>query len=400
MNDRGLNLTPTEMLKGYVLSQISGHEQRKEINHIWKKQMQKLHEYGDEVDLSFFRAWFRGKYAQSIRPGKADSENQDFEKIGTSFHRWFKEEHKSLFKLKTSKEFYDFFKVDFPFFVSVYLRMWDACNEYKNELEHVFYMQQLGIAESLSEPLLLASINIEDTPKVITHKMNFVARYLETFAIRRIVNYKKFGQSAIKHTMFNVIKEARNCELCNLACALALAVNNIKEVWDGIESFGLHGQNKKFVKHLLSRISSHVDKIAGGSTTYADYQFPTGEPFQIEHIWADKFEEHREEFDDESDFRDWRNSIGALLLLPRGINQAHGADSYTKKLKHYIKENTYAQTLNPLFYERNPNFLNSPLVQELSFEPHTVFETEDILARQALVQRICEQIWSTDYFTS
>ena len=43
MNDRGLNLTPTEMLKGYVLSKITDVKQRTEINDIWKDEIQKLH---------------------------------------------------------------------------------------------------------------------------------------------------------------------------------------------------------------------------------------------------------------------------------------------------------------------------------------------------------------------
>jgi uncharacterized protein with ParB-like and HNH nuclease domain len=39
MNDRGLNLSPTEMLKGYVLSRVSDTKQRTELNDLWKEQM-------------------------------------------------------------------------------------------------------------------------------------------------------------------------------------------------------------------------------------------------------------------------------------------------------------------------------------------------------------------------
>lgn len=121
MNDRGLNLTPSEMLKGYILSKITDPSQRIEINEIWKTQIQKLHLYGETADQSFFQAWFRGKYAISIRPGQAGSENRDFELIGSKFHSWFKGNHKKLFKLKTSNEIYTYFKIQFPFFVKWYL---------------------------------------------------------------------------------------------------------------------------------------------------------------------------------------------------------------------------------------------------------------------------------------
>ena len=398
MNDRGLNLTPTEMLKGYVLSKISDRKQRGEINAIWRRQIQKLHEYEDKADLSFFPAWFRGKYAQTIRLGKAGSENQDFENVSPAFHRWFRDKHAELFGLNTSEDFYKFFKQDFPFYVDVYLQIWNASYEFDKQYEHIYYMAQWGIAESLREPLMLAPVNIGDKSDEIIKKLNFAARYIETFTVRRSVNYRNFGQSAIKYTMFNVVKTIRNSSLSDLGSVLETAIDEIAENWDGIERFVLHGMNRKFIKHLLARITSHVDNLAGKNVLYTYYQSTEGKSFEIEHIWADKFNEHRDEFDQENEFKEWRNSIGALLLLPQGTNQSFSSDKYEQKLKHYIKENTYAQTLNPLFYEKNPNFTNSPLAQALSFKAHQHFKSTDILERQALVQRICEQIWSTDFF--
>lgn len=399
MNDRGLNLTATEMLKGYVLSKITDRKQRNEVNEIWKKQIQELHEWDKDTDLAFFQAWFRGKYAQSIRPGKAGSENQDFEIIGSAFHRWFKDKHSELFGLNTSQEFYNFFKYKFPFFVKVYLQIWNAYNVFDKKLAHIFYIGQWGIADSLQEPLLLASVNDGDNPQIISKKLDFIARYIETYTVSRSVNYKKFGQTAIKYSMFNVIKSVRDCDLPKLVTVLSDAVNDFAERWDGVEYFCMHGQNKKFVKHLLSRVTSYTDKLTGKNSSYVNYQYPDGKPFEIEHIWADKFNEHQDEFEQENDFKVWRNSIGALLLLPRGTNQSFNSDKYEDKLKHYVKENTYAQTLNPIFYEKNPNFLNEPLAQELGFKAHLQFKKEDILERQLLVQKICEQIWSTEYFT-
>ncbi len=87
-----------------------------------------------------------------------------------------------------------------------------------------------------------------------------------------------------------------------------------------------------------------------------------------------------------------------MILLPNGSNQSYSDASYEEKLTHYIKENTYAQTLNQLFYDRNPNFLNSQTVQELDFKPHLQFKKEDILERTKLVERICEKIWNIESF--
>ncbi len=398
MNDRGLNLTPTEMLKGYVLSKITDKKQRTEINDLWKEEIQKLREYEEDADQSFFQTWFRSKYAISIRPGKAGSEDQDFELIGSRFHNWFKDTHKELFGLTTSDEFYSFFKNQFPFYVKWFLKTWDAMGTYTPSMPHVNYIYHWGIAPSLQDPLLLAAINYSDDKATIEKKIDFVARYIETFTVRRAINYRKFGQTAIKYTMFNVIKSVRNNDLKTLGSSLAKEVELIPEKWNAVWYFGMHSQNKYFVKHLLSRISSFVDNLVGKSTTYINYQHPDGRQFEIEHIWANKFDEHRDEFDQESDFQNWRNSIGALLLLPNGTNQSFNSDKYKDKLEHYIKENSYAQTLNPIYYSKNPNFLKSDIIQSFDFKPHPQFKKEDIGERQRLVQRICEKLWSVEYF--
>lgn len=400
MNDRGLNLTPTEMLKGYVLSKITDKSQRTEINALWKDEIQKLHEYDETTDQSFFQAWFRGKYAVSIRPGKAGSENQDFELIGSRFHNWFKDNHKALFNLNTSDQFYAFFKTQFPFFVKWYTRSIDAQDTYDANMQHLNYINHFGIAESLQEPLLLASIKYGDDEKSIINKLDYVARYIETFTVRRSINYKKFGQTAIKYTMFNVIKLIRNNELEKLGTNLSKEVKQISENWGGVLNFGLHGMNRRFVKHLLSRVSSYVDNLVGKNDTYVTYHHPKGKQFEIEHVWADKFEEHKDDFNQNEEFQAWRNSIGALILLPQGTNQSFNSDKYKDKLKHYIRENTYAQTLNGDYYLKNPNFLKSEAVKQLKFKPHPQFKTTDIEERLKLLQRICEKIWSTDYYNS
>lgn len=398
MNDRGMNLTQTEMLKGFVLSKITDKRKRTAINQIWKQEIQKLHEYGETEDLAFFTAWFRAKYAQSIRPGKVDSENQDFENIASRFHSWFKENHLELFGLKTSDDFYTFFTTELPFYVDQYLKIKDNYQVFDSSTPHMHYIGYWGIADSLQDALLLAPMMRNDSMSVIQQKMDLVARYIETYTVRRSVNYRKFSQTSIKYTMFNIVKLIRNNPLELLCQNLKSDLESMAEGWDEIIHFRLHGQNGKFVKHLLSRISAYLDGLIGKDSTYVSYHHPSGKPFEIEHIWANKFEEHRDEFDQESDFQVYRNSIGALLLLPQGTNQSFSSDQYEDKLEHYIKENTYVQTLHPQYYAKNPNFLKAEAIKALQFKPHPQFKSKDIEEREELVKRICEQIWSLEAF--
>ena len=393
MNDRGLNLTSTEMLKGYVLSKITDRKQRNEINDVWKTAIQSLHQNDKNADQSFFHAWFRGHYAKSIRPGKAGSENQDFELIGSRFHNWFKDNHRELFKLESSNDFYQFFKVQFPFYVKWYLAYKKASKQYTPELAYIHYVRNWGIADSLQEPMILAPICVGDDETTIKAKLNATAKYIETFTVRRSLNNKKFGQTAIKYTMFNIIKAVRSNEFDKLIENYQHFAGDIPQKWDGVAQFRLNGMNRKFVKHLLCRISSYVDGLVGKDISYIQYFSPKGKPFEIEHIWADKFEEHRGEFEQITDFQTWRNNIGALILLPQGTNQSFNSDKYSDKREHYIKENTYAQTLHEKYYEKNPNFLKPEKVKAIGFKSHEEFLKADIAERNQVVQRICEKIW-------
>ena len=113
----------------------------------------------------------------------------------------------------------------------------------------------------------------------------------------------------------------------------------------------------------------------------------------MEHIWADKFGEHQDEFEQQHEFDNYRNRIGDLVLLPRGTNQSYGDMPYTEKLEHYVKENLLVKSLHPKAYENNPNFLAMAQTLGVKFKAHKSFTKNDIDERQALIQSICEVIW-------
>jgi len=91
MNDRGLNLTPTEMLKGYVLSNVSDSKLKTELNDLWKNDVLKLNTIARGTDDEFCKAWLRAKYAVTTRQRRKGAEREDFEKIGTRFHSWVRD---------------------------------------------------------------------------------------------------------------------------------------------------------------------------------------------------------------------------------------------------------------------------------------------------------------------
>lgn len=398
MNDRGMNLTATEMLKGYVLSRINNSDERGKVNDLWKNHIKELHDLDSNADLEFFKAWFRAKYAISVRPRKVDSENQDYEQIGTRLHDWFKNNHLEKFNLSTSSHFYSFFEDEFDYHIKAYKFIWDKTVTYDPKCPHLFYINQWGIAASIQDAMLLAPLNQKDDDVTMMKKMDSVARFIETYTVRRGTNFMKFGASSIQYTFFNIIKSIRNLDLLELNEQLVNEINKLDQNFEDINDFRLHQQNKKFVKHLLCRITAFVDQSVGRDVTYANYKEPKGKRFEIEHLWSNHFEEHRDEFDQEWEFIDTRNSIGALVLLPNGTNQSFNSDDYEDKLPHYLKENTYAQTLHPDFYLKNPNYKNS-LLKLIPFKAHNELKKKDIEERTKVVIALCKKIWSSDFFT-
>lgn len=396
MNDRGLNLTASEMLKGFLLSKLRDSETRLEANALWKKAMQSLHTINKEEDLRFFQAWFRAKYAVSIRQSKAGSTNEDFEKIGTRFHAWFRE-NLELIPLNPERpdEFNQFIYKDFQFFLECYLRIRNAEQHFSKEMEHVYYAARWGIAESLRYPLLLAPLVPGDDPATIAAKFNRVAKFIEQFAVRRSINFRKFGASSIRYTMSTLTKDIRGKNLTTLEQTLGKTESEQSESWNGMVNLRWHGQNRSFIKFLLSRISGYIDEQAGTGSNFVNYyENPNGKPFEIEHIWANKFAEHRDEFEQEHEFHEWRNRIGDLILLPNGSNQSYKDKPYTEKQPHYLKENLLAKSLCEMAYQNNPNFTKLKANLNLPFKAHSRFKKQDITERGELYQKICEHIWS------
>ncbi|EPJ8150175.1 hypothetical protein AZ002_004735 [Citrobacter freundii] len=395
MNDRGLNLTPSEMLKGFLLSRFHQGDKRQKANELWKKAMMDLKNYDKDEDQRFFQSWLRAQYADTIRPGKAGSKNEDFEKIGTRFHSWVRDNLQVVgLDPDNGDTFERFIQKNFLFYLNAYTQILNAERALTHQLEYVFYIHHWGIAPTLSFPLMLAPLNVGDSSEVVRAKINLVARYIETFVVRRSVNFRKFSASSIRYTMYSLVKEIRGKNFDELKELLSKKLSEMPDTFAGMEEFRLHGQNYRFVKFLLSRITAWVEQQAGMSTTFITYYQPEhGKPFEVEHIWADKYERYTDEFEQEHEFNNYRNRLGDLVLLPRGSNQSYSDLCYDQKQPHYIKENLLAKSLCPLAYMNNPNFNQLRNVLRLPFKPHNSFKKHDVDERQSLYKIICENIW-------
>ena len=89
-------------------------------------------------DADFIKNWLRAQYAETIREGKKDAENKDFDNIGTTFHKWV-QENRSAIGLNSSIDFENFILKKFQMYSDIYIRLKDYSRNFNKDYEYVFY---------------------------------------------------------------------------------------------------------------------------------------------------------------------------------------------------------------------------------------------------------------------
>lgn len=393
MNDRGLSLNPLDMLKGYLLACVTDQDKRNKAVDIWKKWSEKLRLFGKDEDTDAFKAWLRSQYAQTIRERKRGATAKDFDKIGTEFHRWLKDNN-AIVKLDKSDDYYNFINRDMQFYLRKYIKIKNASLKITPGLEPIFYNARLAF--TLQYPLLLAPLMPDDDVDLIEKKLFVVSAYIDIFTARRLWNFKSIAYSAMQYTMFNLIKEIRGKSVTDLVTILLQKLKEDTVTFSSNDRLRLHQQNRYYIHYLLARITDFVETSSGMPSRFTDYIAEGKNRYKIEHIWANHPERHTDEFAHASDFAEYRNHIGGLLLLPKSFNGSYGDLIYSKKLPHYFGQNFLAKSLHPEFYTHNPGFLRFKNEKGLAFKAHPTFKKEDLDQRQELYRLIAELVWSPE----
>ena len=394
MNDRGLSLTPADMLKGYLLANITDSERRTRTSQVWKARVQALAELGKDEDADGIKSWLRSQYAQNIRERKRGAAPQDFDLIGTEFHRWVRDHERTL-GFTTSAEFVRFIERDFAFYGRWYERLRRAAETVTPGLECVHFNAQHNF--TLQYPVMLAPLRVEDDEATALRKVRVVATYLDILIHRRIWNWRAIDYSTMQYAMFIVMRDIRGKSAPELAGMLKDRFDaETAPDFAANSAFRLHGMNGRQIHHLLARMTDYVETRSGQASRYTEYGQRGKRGYEIEHIWADHPERHKDEFDHPSEFQEYRNRIGGLLLLPKSFNASYGDLPYAEKRKHYAGQNLLAKSLHESAYDHNPGFKRFIGESSLPFRFHAEFKKADLDARHTLYRQIAEQIWKPE----
>ncbi len=393
MNDRGLSLSPTDMLKGYLLANITDEAKRSAANTRWRERIRELNEAGKEVEPDCFKAWFRSRHATKIRERKRGAKPEDFDRIGTEFHRWLRDASKAV-GLKHSDDYYRFIDRDFDFYSRQYLRLIEASQNKIDGLEHILYNAQQGF--TLQYMLLLAPLNPDDSELLVSQKLRLVSHFLDILLTWRLWNFRSIAYSTMQYAMFLVMRNTRGLAPEPLAQKLHEVLAKESETFASNDRLSVHQQNRYTLHRILARFIEYVETQSGQPSHYLDYVSEGKGRYEVEHIWADHSERHTDEFAHHNDFAEYRNRIGGLLLLPKNFNGSYGDMTYEKKLPHYDSHNLLARSLHPQCYEHNPGFVRFVRESGLPFKPYSEFKKADFEERGDLYRQLAERIWNPD----
>lgn len=394
MNDRGLQLSSVDLLKSFLLSKINDN---READAKWKQTIQSLVDQSKNGDSEFMKAFLRGKYAQTIRESKKSAENRDFEEISTTFHKWVRD-NTELLGLQTAADFEDFITVDMRKMADHYLRFVQAASTLTKGLEYLYFNNHNDF--TLQHILFMASVEPGDSEEQANKKANLIATYLDLMLVRRMANYKNYGYSSMYRPIFTLAKEIRGLTQDELRHHLIQKVDEITLSLEGLKTLRLTGTNRTEIYYLLARLTTWLEFDAS-EISDKFFNKAVKDRFEVEHIWANKFEEHKDEFSNPAEFADVRNQFGDLLLLPKSFNASFGALPFKEKVGKYFGQNNLAKSLSEQAYKHNPNFLKQISGSNLDFKPYSdaAFTRKAIEERQSLYFDLAEILWGKHVLT-
>ncbi|MEM6327646.1 MAG: DUF262 domain-containing protein [Bacteroidota bacterium] len=414
MNDRGRPLSPVDMLKAFLLAPIETSEARREANGVWRREVYALTTWGgeqrDDRDASCIKAWLRAQYAESTRERRKGASDRDWELIGSVFHRWARD-HAERLGLATEQghadsEGYERFITEaFPFFARAYRRILDASETLTPGLESIFYVAHNRF--SWLTTVLLAPLAVTDDDDTVRRKMQATATYLDIWVMRRVVNYVQVGYNPTSYAMWLLCRDIRRLPLADLVDTLVTRLHEegAEIGFDGapsrgrrgIAALGINQFSKRYIAHLLARLTAHVEVGAGRANPFAALvDRDAKNPFDIEHIWPDTYARFVDVFDSQHEFREARDRVGGLLLLPQDVNRSLQHKPYEQKLPVYAKQNAYAGSLAPGYTDHQPQLTRYADEHGLPLVPFEHFGVAEQDARTELVRQLAHVVWSPD----
>jgi hypothetical protein len=209
MNDRGLSLSQTDMLKSHLLAQVVGDDEKKRLNELWKARINQLQQLGKDEDAAAIKLWLRARYAMTTRTEQGP---QDYEQIGTEYHRLVRN-NSILLRLSQDGtkmipgKFIELVENDFLLYSGWYANFVEASRNYRPILEAIYCNALSNF--TLQYPMMLAAIETNDNEDVAWRKARTIATYIDILIARRIWSGRGADYNSMQYFIFSALKEMR-----------------------------------------------------------------------------------------------------------------------------------------------------------------------------------------------
>lgn len=400
MNDRGLSLNSAEMLKAYILNEIRDNDDKAEVNATWQRIVGKIKEEAgsdqsgivNTADVEFISVWLRGNYARTLRENKKDSEDKDYELLGEKFYEWVRKNAKTCMGLNKSSDYKDLILKEMVQIANVYSRVKKYSQTYTTGYEYVFYNANRDL--NYQTLLIISAIDKNDPVQIVDQKIKLVSRFVDIFASNKILNYKKANFNTNKSTLFKVLVNIRNQSIKDIAIILTKALRSSYIGWDNFDRLNYENQFfKRYALHFLARFASFINESMGNPSDFDKYvNRKVKNPYDVEHILPNKYQDYKEQFENEEEFNTERQKIGDLIILTKDRNRSYQNMTYTKKVKMYARDNILAQAMNEITYKNNPLFV--PIAGKYGIKPYDKITKAVIHERAEAYVMLAKEIWN------
>lgn len=392
MNDRGVRLAPIDLLKGHLIEHA--RQDATDLNNQWREMLTELSALGPRTPSEFIETLLLAKYAT------IDDEN-DTAAVSRASHEWVRT-NAGRMGLNTSQDYQQFLKATMTPLASRYRTLRAATRTVDPEFAAVRYNAENGLDKQYLA--ILAAVEPYDSEQEFRHKAALIASFLDLVYLRRLVNGSVSQPSEIDKDIHDLVRDVRHIgTAARLATLLSARIAEEADEFTGMTSFGLQPDNRRHVRYLLARMTAFVEAACetGRDELTEFVRYIGGQlvpPFEIEHIWANKFERHQADVRTEKEFHSTRNRLGALLLLPKPDNASFNDSTYAEKLPHYFRHNMLAKSLNKDSYRNFPGYRKFRRKYKLDKEMthYDQFTKASINQRQQLYIRLCEIIWDPE----
>ncbi len=403
MNDRGKPLSTVDMLKSFFLSHVSDQKKLDHLNSIWRSATYEINtwdnSYRSTREVTFFKTWFRSKYAAKPDGLSGRTTDQELERINNSLNRWARE---NANRLNWNKEdiIVSLIEDELKHYSNIYISIFNKTYRFNGLFDSIYFNNQTGF--SWQPTILLSAIRLNDDEHEVSRRLRAVSRYIDFWIVSRFANGKRFKSTDFSKELIELIVDIRDMDFGTLKNYLVEKIDSselqilggTKGKKSGIRELQLNQYTKKGIKYILARISEYVQRgsTANESTLFMWYM----NHFDVEHIIEDNYRRYADGYKSQSDFDSNRNRIGALLLVASRTNKSFQDKPFMLKKYYYSSSGFFASSLDEKSYVHQPGFIEFITKNGFDFKPYEKFGVEETQERTELVAKIAAQIWNRD----